>query len=336
MAWTYSQWASLQAKLPPEDQMSWEDFSAAANATTEESDDSSKPNVPHGAAPQPGDEEESGSQESNANKYYNYYTGEWVDSPDQIKPRTYSTDSGDEDSGDSDDGDHSYSDKSGDDGDEGDSGDSNDGENDSEEYDDTGSYDETGDSDDSEDSDDSSNYYTPPPPPPPQTNNQQSQEERQVGSAPVAPPSPPPPPPPPPIKTAPIDTILFDNDAVDTALITDLLFENIGGQEILTIARYDTVNGQDVSYQPIKNLNILQEEYNPNNILKLQKISPQIFANFPINLSAKIPNEGTGVNGESVYIDGDGNLVVEFVNLEPDEQIEVQVTTNGTIYEVGI
>lgn len=140
----------------------------------------------------------------------------------------------------------------------------------------------------------------------------------------------------PPIKTAPIDTILFDNDAVDTALITDLLFENVGGQEILSIARYDTVNGQDVSYQAIKNLNIIQDEYNPNNILKLQKTSTQIFANYPINLSTKIPYVGNGVNGENVYLDGNGNLVIELVDLNSDEQVEVQITTSGTIYEVGI
>lgn len=137
------------------------------------------------------------------------------------------------------------------------------------------------------------------------------------------------------IKTAPIDTILFDNDSVDTELITDLLFENIGGQEILTIARNDTVNGQDVSYQPIKNLNILQQEYNPNNILKPEKTSEHVFANYPINLSNKIPNVGSGLNNENVYINGDGDLVIELINLDPDEQVEIQVTTSGTIYEVG-
>ena len=63
------------------------------------------------------------------------------------------------------------------------------------------------------------------------------------------------------VKSATPDIIQFDDATiVDNAeVIVDLLFENIGGQELLTVARYDTVNGQDVKYQPIKNLKIIQE-----------------------------------------------------------------------------
>ncbi len=45
---------------------------------------------------------------------------------------------------------------------------------------------------------------------------------------------------------------------------------------------------------------------------------------------------GNGPNGDNVYLDSSGNLVIEFVNLQNDEQVEVQVTLNGTIYEIGI
>ena len=148
-------------------------------------------------------------------------------------------------------------------------------------------------------------------------------------------PPPPPPPPPPKIKVAPIDTVLFDDDAVPKEIIADLLFEDIGGQEILTIARHDTVNGQTVLYQPIKNINILQQQYNPNNLLKLRDTSDTIFGNFTINLSAKIPQVGNGTNGANTYIDSDGNIVIEFISLNADELVEVQLTSSGTIYEAG-
>jgi hypothetical protein len=141
------------------------------------------------------------------------------------------------------------------------------------------------------------------------------------------------------VKSASPDIVIFnDKDIEDNAeAMVDLLFENIGGQELLQIARYDTVNGQEVLYQPIKNLNIIQEEYNPNNILKLQKTSDRIFGNFPIKLDPTIPDESTvpGVVG-NVYLDTDGNMVIELINLEGNEQVEVEITRNGTIYSIDL
>ena len=141
-------------------------------------------------------------------------------------------------------------------------------------------------------------------------------------------------PPPPPVKTAPIDTVLFNSDELPIEVMTDLIFENIGGQELINIARNDIINGQQISYQPIKNLSSIQQQYNPNNIVSLQSTSDKYFANFPIKLENKIPNPGTGPNNSYVYLDStNGNLVIEAVNLEIDEQIEVEVTVSGTIYE---
>ena len=141
------------------------------------------------------------------------------------------------------------------------------------------------------------------------------------------------------VKSASPDIVIFnDKNIEDNAeAMVDLLFENIGGQELLQIARYDTVNGQEVLYQPIKNLNIIQQEYNPNNILKLQKTSDRIFGNFPIKLDPTIPEEYsiTGVT-ENVYIDADGNVVIELINLEGNEQVEVEITKNGTIYSIDL
>ena len=138
------------------------------------------------------------------------------------------------------------------------------------------------------------------------------------------------------VKSASPDIVLFnDKEIEDNAeAMVDLLFENIGGHELLQIARYDTVNGQEVLYQPIKNLSSIQQQYNPNNIVSLQSTSDKYFANFPIKLENKIPNPGTGPNNSYVYLDStNGSLVIEAVNLEIDEQIEVEVTVSGTIYE---
>jgi hypothetical protein len=139
------------------------------------------------------------------------------------------------------------------------------------------------------------------------------------------------------VKSATPDIIQFDDTSINdnAEIIVDLLFENIGGQELLTIARYDTVNGQDVKYQPIKNLKIIQEEYNPNNLVRVQDTSDKYFANFPIKLDSKVPSIGNGPAGSNVYLDDSNSLVLEFINLEADEQVDIQITINGTIYEVG-
>ena len=143
--------------------------------------------------------------------------------------------------------------------------------------------------------------------------------------------------PPPPVKTAPIDTILFNDDSVPIEIMTDLIFENIGGQELINIARNDTVNGQNVIYQPIKNLTAIQQQYNPNNIVSLQATSDKYFQNFSIKFDEKVPVEPTGPAGAHVYVDPEtGELVVEAVNMLEDEQIELEVTASGTIYEADI
>ena len=142
---------------------------------------------------------------------------------------------------------------------------------------------------------------------------------------------------PPPVKTATLDIILFDDETTPIDTMADLIFENIGGQELINITRSDIVNGQKISYQPIKNLSSIQQRYNPNNILSLQQTADKYFAGFSIKLEDKIPNEGNGTNGENVYIEeSTGDLIIEFININNDEQIEVQITTDGTIYEADL
>ena len=138
----------------------------------------------------------------------------------------------------------------------------------------------------------------------------------------------------PPVKTAPIDTILFDDNSISVDKMFNLILEDIGGQELINIARNDIINGQKISYQPIKNLSSIQQRYNYNNILGIQNTSDKYFSNFSIKLENKIPNSGNGPNGSNVYLeDLTGNLVIETVNIETDEQIEVEITVSATIYE---
>ncbi len=136
------------------------------------------------------------------------------------------------------------------------------------------------------------------------------------------------------VLPAPLDTILVNDQDLEIENLTRLIFEKIGGQEIINIARNDTVNGQNVSYQPIKNLFLIQQQYNPNNLINLQTTSDKYFKNFIIKLNEKVPNEGTGPNQEFIYIDPQtGDLVIEFINILEGEQVQVEIVTTGVVYE---
>lgn len=136
------------------------------------------------------------------------------------------------------------------------------------------------------------------------------------------------------IKSATPDIILFDDESVSIEVMTDLIFENIGGQELINIIRSDILNGQNVAYQPIKNLTNLYFQYNPQNILALQDTDFNYFKKFPINFSSKVPVCGTGPNCSIVYIDSEtGNLVINVVNIAKDEQVEVSIVSDGVVLD---
>ena len=140
-----------------------------------------------------------------------------------------------------------------------------------------------------------------------------------------------------PVLTAPLDTILFNDETLPVEIMADLIFENIGGQELINIARNDTVNGQPIIYQPIKNLAAIQQQYNPNNIVSLQSTSDKYFQNFSIKFDTKVPTVGNGPDGEHVYIDpATGDLIIEAINIEDGEQIQVEIISSGTIYEAEL
>lgn len=138
------------------------------------------------------------------------------------------------------------------------------------------------------------------------------------------------------VKSSTPQYILFDESSSNDQQIVDLLFENVAAHELINISRSDIISGQKVYYNPIKNLIDIQSQFNPNNILKLQDTSDQYFKKYPIKLDEKIPVVGNGANGTNVYLDGDGNLVIETVNNAPDEQVEIQISLGGTIYEAEL
>jgi hypothetical protein len=144
------------------------------------------------------------------------------------------------------------------------------------------------------------------------------------------------------VKIATPDLILLNDEAMSIEIITDLIFEDIGGYELATISRHDLVNGQKVIYTPIKNLTDLYLQYNPNNVLRLQA-SDSYLKSLSLSIFDHLPVCGTGYdlvdgvkvpNCKSVYIDPiSGDLVINLVNVKEGEQAEINILNSGSIFD---
>ena len=135
------------------------------------------------------------------------------------------------------------------------------------------------------------------------------------------------------IKSASPDIILVDQNDLPIDLILKLTLEKIGAQELISLVRHDTVNGQNIVYQPVKNISDVAISYNPQNIINIPDTAEIYFKNFAIKMENHIVQDTNEAPPESVYIDPvSGNIVVETVNLKSDYEVEVQMISSGQIF----
>ena len=136
--------------------------------------------------------------------------------------------------------------------------------------------------------------------------------------------------------------------------IVNLLFENFSAVELSQVLTSNTVDGIDQQYSIISNLSEVRKRYNATKELTItDKLAP-ISGVFAIDINSKIPGvnylnknnlyttynyinrSGSVVYVEKgfIYIDSNGDLVIEFDNIRDNEIIQVQIDSSGTIYEV--
>jgi hypothetical protein len=100
-----------------------------------------------------------------------------------------------------------------------------------------------------------------------------------------------------PIKIATPDLILpLKETAVPADTMADMIFENIGGQEILNVGNTDFTEEIDIEYQPIKNLRDIYLSHSPSSLVGFTDESEIYLSNFSINLNDYEPNENLTVN----------------------------------------
>lgn len=126
-------------------------------------------------------------------------------------------------------------------------------------------------------------------------------------------------------KPATPDLIMISDEAFPVELITDLLFEDIGGTEILNIARHDLVDGAELSYQQISNMAKVTTVSGGANLQSLTQTSEDLFSQFPLKRYQYVPastDDPSGMN-RNVYLNNNGDLVIELSGVDSSYQLEV-------------
>ena len=159
----------------------------------------------------------------------------------------------------------------------------------------------------------------------------------QSPSSPPAPPAAPPPPPPAPgqsqtsqVKISSVNVVNRNYDATSVEQMERLYFQNVGGTEILSVARHDTVGGEEVVFNNVDNLSELRSQFNPLNILMTTNIN-SLFSEYGVDIGTKI-----GALDETFSMNADGGIDIQVFNINRDEYLQVQVAKRVGEEEFGL
>ena len=125
------------------------------------------------------------------------------------------------------------------------------------------------------------------------------------------------------IKTADDNIVNYMDDPVNNAMLTDLLYEDLSGSELINISRHDIIDGTPVSYSLVSNLSDIQDMFNSRNIMSGFASKDTFFNQYTIDIMQRL---------NKIYFNDDGDLIIEFSNIESDENVELQIMVDGIIY----
>jgi hypothetical protein len=132
-----------------------------------------------------------------------------------------------------------------------------------------------------------------------------------------------------PVKIPTRDVVVnLDDPGVDVAQIQNLLFENLSSLELTKFTKHDTVEGINPFYNVISNLSSINREFDPISLLSATKSSNSLFDVYGIDLINRLPEDGN-----YAYIEN-GNIVINLNNMGPNESVEIEIDSSGTIYRV--
>jgi hypothetical protein len=123
------------------------------------------------------------------------------------------------------------------------------------------------------------------------------------------------------------DLMLQQASQLPVELMEQLILQDIGGVELISVVRHDQVNGEKVSYTPISNLELLTKEYNPQTVT-----NPA--ANFSSLKSAFGIEDDTELYHGSAHSSGAIRLDTRTSN--PFVEVEVPSLGVGLLIEVAV
>lgn len=143
------------------------------------------------------------------------------------------------------------------------------------------------------------------------------------------------------IKVATPDLIVFDPNATSADAMADLIFENIGGEELIEISRSDLINSANVIFPRIKNVVRVVPQSAIDQMAGYADTADDDTNNYPLTLSQYVPTKYIfdEENQQFIVVDpveidqATGSVIIETVNMTPDLQIEVQFVANAKLFD---
>lgn len=129
-------------------------------------------------------------------------------------------------------------------------------------------------------------------------------------------------------KTGDPQFFVLSDPAATVEEMENAIWQNIGGHEIISLARRDLLDGINLNYNLISNLKELQREYNPQTILPIEDIIAKYFERFGLKFENFLPSarqlQSQGASSP-VELDSEGNIVIYVKNIKDNQEVEVQV-----------
>lgn len=129
-------------------------------------------------------------------------------------------------------------------------------------------------------------------------------------------------------KIATPDLILLKEEALPIDTMADLVFDDIGGQEIINVSRNDLINGINASYQLLADIENTSLQYNSSTLIPLPGQSTFYLQNYPISLENHIPDNDLSLSNHlltktvsstsDTNITTTKNIYIQIINAEPE------------------
>lgn len=149
----------------------------------------------------------------------------------------------------------------------------------------------------------------------------------------------PPPPAKPPTQETSINQIVFNEQTMTEEAFTDLILDEIGNRELLTIARHDSLTGMTApKYSPIKNISSVLFSNSPINIAPNPNSTIDYFDTFVILLSSYLPTDAeidaldSSYKKSYVYYEPSNNsVIINTANVFNNEGVEIEFVTFNSL-----